>query len=420
MNILFVHKNFPGQFGPALAYLRSRGVRCWHVNERVEGHVNGVDCIRYRVQGGATGRNHLSSRSFENAVWHADAIRDAVERAQIPKPDRIVGHSGFGSTLYLRELFDAPTINLFEYYYRLTGADMDFRPELAPTIAEKQRAVTRNAMILLDLDNCDAGYSPTHWQRSLFPKAFRDQIDVVHDGIDTRLWSGDGDVAKLNLGPSTKVVTYVARSFEPQRGFDIFVRMATRIAAERNDVAFVCVGDPARAGYGAYPNGCSPSEYVAGLMNAKGVPRDRFRFVGAVPPTTLAAIFRRSDLHVYLTVPFVPSWSLLNAMSTGTVVLASDVDPVTELVEDGVTGLTRNFFDIDGLAKAATHVLADPAKFRPIGRAAAEQIKERYSVEVCGPKLERLFERAGQEAPTRRTNPLTQGDQSLTSRPFET
>lgn len=258
MYVLFVHQNYPAQFGHIAARLaRDHGFRCTLVSAHPPARAGNVERIRYAPRGGASRANHLCSRTFENGVWHADGMYRALKTRPDVRPDLVVGHSGFGSTLFLKELYpDVPVINYFEYFYRPTGSDLDFRPDFPPTELIRLRTRARNAMILCDLDNCDLGYSPTRWQRDRFPVEYRDKIRVVHDGIDTDLWSPgpvpDRQIAGRTVPPGMKVVTYATRGMESMRGFDVFMKMAGRLAAQRPDVLFLIAGRD-RTAYGDLP-----------------------------------------------------------------------------------------------------------------------------------------------------------------------
>src|SRR3954447_6020704 len=223
MHVLFVHQNFPAQFGPfAFRLARLPGYRCTFVTQKLEGTFRGVRCIRYANRGGATEKNHYCSRTFENGVWHAAGVHDALAAAPDVKPDLVVGHSGFDSTLFLRDLYPGvPIVNLFEYFYRVVGSDMDFRPDFPSRPIDRLRARARNAKILLDLDNCDLGYSPTRWQLERFPAEYRPKLRPLFDGIDTDLWKPD-PAAPRKIGdrvipPDVKIVTYVSRGMESMR-----------------------------------------------------------------------------------------------------------------------------------------------------------------------------------------------------------
>lgn len=395
MHIVFVHQDFPAQFGHVAEHLaRRRGHRCTFVTEKPSGRVGAVECVQYRVRGGATPHNHYCSRTFENNIWHAQAVYDALKARPDLEPDLIVGHSGFGSTIFLRELYGCPIINYFEYFYHTKNSDMDFRPDFPVGDADRLRARARNAMVLLDLENCTAGYSPTHWQRSRLPAAFRDKVRVIFDGIETQAWRPDPDpirrVGRLDVPAGVKVVTYATRGMESMRGFDIFMKTAKRLAERRDDVIFLVAGED-RVCYGGDRSVTGEQTFREWVLSRDRYDLSRFAFLGWLPAPELARLFRLSDLHVYLTAPFVLSWSLLNALACGATVLASDVEPVREVIEPGRTGLVADFFDVEGMAEVADRVLDRPEEFAHLGTNGAELVRERYSLDVCLPQMEAFF-----------------------------
>ena len=316
MHVLFVHQNFPAQFGHIAAHLVERhGYRCTFVTERRSDKVGQIECVQYKIDGGATKHNHYCTRTFENATWHAMGVYDALKARPDLKPDLIVGHSGFGSTLFLRELYpDVPIINYFEYFYRTRDSDMDFRPEFPPQPIDFLRARARNAMVLLDLDNCDAGYSPTEWQRSLFPQEYQAKLRAIFDGVDTAVWKPMPDLPRVVNGyeipDGMKVVTYATRGMESMRGFDIFMKAAKKLCDRRKDVIFLIAGQD-RVCYGGDERFTGGKTFKEWVLSQDNYDLSRFVFLGLIPPTELAKLFNITDLHVYLTVPFVLSWSLL-------------------------------------------------------------------------------------------------------------
>ena len=313
------------------------------------------------------------------------------------KPDLIVGHSGFGSTLFLPELYDCPIINYFEYFYRTTGTDMDFRPDFPSTELNRLRAHARNAMLLLDLEQCRLGYSPTRWQRSKLPELFHDKVRVVFDGIDTEFWQpvqgGPRTVAGETVPEDMRVITYVSRGMESMRGFDIFMKAAKKICDRRDDVIFLIAGED-RICYGGDERVIGHKSFKKWALSQEDYDLSRIRFLGRVQPRELVNLFALSDLHVYLTVPFVLSWSLMDALACGATVLASDTGPVREVIEHEQNGLLVDFFDADRMADIADEVLDSPGDFQHLGAAGVELIREKYSLEVCLPQMESLYEEA--------------------------
>ena len=396
MHILFVHKNFPAQFGHIAGHLiRKKGYQCSFVSELPDANVNGIRRIQYKAKSGATAATHYCSRTFENATWHAHGVYETCKAHPELKPDLIVGHSGFGSTAFLADLYDAPILNYYEYFYLSKDSDLDCRQEFPTEELTILRSRTRNAMILVDLNSCTRGYCPTTWQRSLFPSEFQPKLETVFDGIDTSIWHRKPNVPRkigdVEIPADKRIVTYVSRGFESMRGFDIFMKVAKKICDARKDVVFVCVGSD-RVCYGGDLNHIKEETFRQHVLNQDDYDMSRFMFTGRVTPDQLVDIFSMSDLHIYLTVPFVLSWSMMNSLSCGCTVLGSDTPPVREMIRHGENGLLAGFYDVDRLAELALEVLVDPEAHRHMGQAGAEMIREHYSLEGCLEKMLKLYE----------------------------
>ena len=400
MHILFVHKNYPAQFGHIARYLvEKEGFRCTFATQREPGEANGVRRIQYKVRGGATDKTHYCSRSFENFTWQSHAVYETMKAHPEIRPDLIVGHSGFGSTLFLAELYDCPVVNYFEWYYHSTGSDSDYRNEFPARTLNALRSRARNAMLLADLQNCEAGYSPTHWQRSRMPAEYQHKLETIFDGIDIALWRrydpreiGPRRIGDAEIPRNVKIVTYVSRGFESMRGFDIFMEVARRICERRRDVVFVCVGSD-RVCYGGDNQQIDKSSFREHVMSRANYDVSRFLFTGPVPASELVRLFNLSDLHIYLTVPFVLSWSLMNALACGCTLLASDTQPVREMVHHGQNGLLNSFYDVDGFVAQAIDVLDDPVAYRSLGETGIEMIHDRYSLTKVLPRMLDLYAR---------------------------
>lgn len=411
MHVLYVHQNFPAQFGHIARHLVEKlGWKCTFVSQTPGGMVDGIEKVEYQLSGGATRHNHYCTRTFENTVWHCDGVYQALRKLPDIKPDLIVGHSGFGSTLFLRELYPSvPVINFFEYYYlpHDPDSDMDFRTDLGwPTFDMTYlRSRCRNAMIQLDLENCQGAYTPTEFQRSRFPVAEREKIKVIFDGVDRAIYHGHDEtlrpspetrglrtIAGVDVPASTRLVTYVSRGFESMRGFDVFMKAADLIARQYPDVLFAVVGSD-RVAYGGDENHIAPHKtFKEWVLANNTIDLSKFKFIGRLPQEELATLLAASDLHIYLTVPFVLSWSMMDAMSCGAVVLGSDTAPVREMIRHGENGLLADFFNIEDIAEKALSVLRDPAAARPMGRAAERMIAERYSLDVLVPEMVKFYE----------------------------
>jgi glycosyltransferase involved in cell wall biosynthesis len=403
MHVLFVHQNFPAQFGHIARHLiRTRGWTCTFVSKTPPGKVDGIEKVAYTTRSGARETTHYCSRTFENAVWHAHGVYEACKARPDLRPDLIVGHSGFGSTVYLAELYpDVPIINYFEFYYHPHHSDMDFRPEFPPSELDFLRARSRNAMLLLDLETCRRGYSPTRFQQTRFPEIYQSKIDVIFDGIETDLFRRRQGVPRKigdrTIPPSTRVVTYVSRGFEAMRGFDIFMRVAKRIYEQFPDVVFAVVGSD-RICYGGDEKHIEHKTFRQHVMAQDSYDRDKFIFTGLLGVSKLVDLWSISDLHLYFTVPFVLSWSMVDALACGCTVLASDTEPVREMIDDGKNGLLCGFFDVEGFAAKAVEVLRDPGALRHLGEAAVARVRDAYAIDVILPRLARLFEQTAQGA----------------------
>ena len=409
MHVLYVHRNFPAQFGHIAARLiEDRAWQCTFVSERPEGNPGGVRMLQYKIDERNRDSAHPLAQVFDDYGRHCLAVTSTLKRHPEVQPDLIVGHCGFGSTALLRELYDSPIINFFEYYYDRHHSDIDFRPEFPATDFGNLRCRLRNAGVLVDLQNCDAGYSPTEWQRSRFPAEYQSKIETIFDGIDTDFWFrrplapgkprwvwGRKLEPRARSGDprtTTKVVTYVSRGFESIRGFDIFMKVAKRLCELRSDVIFVCVGTD-EIHYGPDKRFTLGKSFREHVLAQDSYNLSRFIFTGRVSREELARIFSVSDLHIYLTVPFVLSWSCMNALACGCTVLGSATPPVQEVIRHEENGLLADFYDVDRFVELANKVLDDPQAYRPLGEAAVRMIEEKYSLDVCLPKMIDLYER---------------------------
>ena len=399
MHVLFVHQNFPAQFGHIARYLIDHHqFRCTFVSEKPPAQMNGLERIQYRFKGGSKEDTHFFVRSFVNQIWHSHAVFETLESRPDIQPDLIVGHSGFASTLYLRELYDCPIVNYFEFFYHAHNSDLDFRRDLPSyQTPEFLRARTRNAIFLLDLDNCDQGYSPTDFQREQLPAEYQHKLQTIFDGVDTAIWKPISDpprqIAGWKLPRDKKIVTYVSRGMEAMRGFDIFMKIAKRICDARDDVVFVVVGED-RIAYGGDRRFTDGMTFKQWVLAQDDYDLERILFTGRVSPQQLASLFSLSDLHIYLTAPFVLSWSLMNALACGVTVLASDTAPVQEMIRHGENGLLFDFFDVDAAVDLAGCVLDSPGNYETLGDKAREVIESQYSLEICLPKMLQLYQRA--------------------------
>jgi glycosyltransferase involved in cell wall biosynthesis len=387
MHVLFVHRTFPGQFEHIARYLASRPEhRCTYVSEAPSTEEEGIRNIHYDVPVEADRPSSYLTQDVDEEIGHAAGVYDALKPLQGSiRPDLIVGHTGWGSTLLLPELYPGvPVIDYFEYFHVPHRSAIDFRHDFPPPRRFSLRQRVLNATRMLHLEYCSAGYTPTNFQLALLPERYRSKVRVIHDGIDTEFWRRS--VEPVRSSDDTRIITYVSRGLESIRGFDIFMRAAKLIYQVYPNVVFLVAGwDTVE--YGPDMALIEEKSFKEHVLNQDDYDLERIRFLGPIPRESLLRVFTLSDLHIYLTVPFVLSWSLLQAMSCGCTVLASDTEPAREVVVHGQNGLLCDFFDAEGLAEAAVGVLRDPAGHRELGRAAARTVRDRYALDVVVPEM---------------------------------
>lgn len=385
MQVLFIHQNFPGQFRHIAAHLAKQSdVQVLAIGREQAPGLPGIRLLRYKPHRAASTHTHPYARSFEDGVLHGQQVlRMLLDlKAKGYRPDVIVAHPGWGETLYAKDAFPhAKLIHFCEYYYQTQGADAGFDPEFPLDINGAASIRSRNALHLLNLENCDQAITPTHWQHSLHPKAYQDKIQVIHEGIDTANLGPDPE-ATLQL-PNGKVlkagepiITYVARNLEPYRGFHSFMRALPKILKEHPTCQVVIVGGDG-VSYGSKPK--DAPNWRNKLLAESPVDPERVHFLGKVPYATYKKVLQVSAVHVYLTYPFVLSWSLLEAMASGCLIIGSDTAPVREVIRDGENGLLVDFFQPQQIAERVVAVLESPQRFNAL-RQVAYATAQQYSV----------------------------------------
>jgi glycosyltransferase involved in cell wall biosynthesis len=391
MRVLFVHQNFPGQFRHLAKGLADAGneVRAVAISPRQS--IAGVEIDRYSPTRSSTRGIHPWAVDFETKTIRAEACaRKMLElRAAGFAPDLVIGHPGWGETWLLDQVWpSARLLCLQEFHY---GADLDFDPEF-PSHGQEGcfRFQIKNYCLLPGLDNMDWGMSPTAWQRAQFPERYRERISVAFEGIDTdavcpkAVGALDLGTPPVHLERGEEIVTFVNRNLEPYRGYHVFMRSLPRLLALRPRARVVIVGGD-EIGYGsAPPSGTWRERYLAEVRDR--IDLGRVHFVGKVPYGVLLDLFRIATCHVYFTYPFVLSWSMLEAMSTGALVVGSRTGPVEEVIVDGENGLLVDFFDHEGLAARVAEVLAAPARFEPLRERARRTVLDRYALAHCLPR----------------------------------
>jgi glycosyltransferase involved in cell wall biosynthesis len=388
MNILIVHQNFPGQYRELFRWLiaqRQHTIVFATQRKDVEA-IDGAEILVYRPHHQAAKEAYALSSYWEDCVGNGYGAAQAFETLKQDgfRPDIILGHVGWGELTFVKQVWpDVPVIGLFEYFFLARGGCVGFDPEYPASDQAAYTMHARNAVNFANIQTVDLGCAPTLWQRDTFPESFHPKIYVCHEGIRTDTLTPDPE-AEVRLGrldrPLTRadeVLTYVARNLEPVRGFHVFMRALPEILDARPEARALIVGGTG-ASYGKASD--DPGGYRAVMEREVGdrIDWDRVHFLGRVPYGSYLSLLRISRCHVYLTVPFVVSWSLLEAMSLGATIVAADVAPVREVVDHGKTGLLVDFFDHAALARQVADVLAKREAHDALGRNARSHIVDTY------------------------------------------
>ena len=405
MKLLFVHQNFPGQYrhiAPAMARL-GHEVTALGISERPP--MPGIRYVRYQPTRGSTRGIHQWAADFETKLIRGQAcLEKASELARAGyRPDMICAHPGWGEALFLRELWPhAPQLHYLEFFYRSNGQDMGFDPELdQPDLNACARLVAKNANNLLNLELMDAGVCPTQWQFGTLPHAFRDKVTVLHDGVDTQALRPDPQAQvevvddsgrRVHIQAGDPIVTYVGRNLEPFRGYHQFMRALPRILRVCPQARVIIVGADG-VSYGAAPPAGTWKQHFLDEVREQ-LDLSRVHFVGTQPYSRFIKILQCSQAHVYLTYPFVLSWSLLEAMSVGAAIVASDTAPVREVVRHGENGWLVDFFSHEAIANQVIACLQEPTATTRLRSAARETMVDQYDLKSrCLPKQLELLQR---------------------------
>jgi glycosyltransferase involved in cell wall biosynthesis len=408
MNILFVHNNFPAQFRYIVrALLRESDVALAAIASPGARSIKGVRLLKYAQPQSAVASTHPFARRFDLECRRAEEVLYNLTALATSGfvPDVIPAHPGWGETLPLRTFFPQARYVLYcECFYGSGGVQLGFDPEFpGDGLDGKVNLRVNNVATLLALTECNRSVSPTRWQRSTFPVQFQHKIDVIHEGVDIDIVKPDRHaVFRLPSGKSftkdDEVITYAARNLEPLRGYHMFMRALPQILQKRPRAHAVIIGGEGTS-YGLRPpQGTWKSVYLREV--ADRIDLSRVHFVGRLPYPEYVSALQISAAHVYLTYPFVLSWSLLEAMSAGCTVVASDTPPVTEVI-DGENGLLVPFFEPAAIADRTIEVLANPRRFRTMREKARQLVVEKYDAErLCIPQMMTLIRGHARPEPT--------------------
>lgn len=401
MKILFIHQNFPGQFKHLAPALAKHGHDTVALTLRVEKPTkwNGVRVLPYKLKPRAAQNTHPWLVDFDTKVTRAEACYHAAVqlREQGFTPDLIIAHPGWGESLFLKDVWPKAKMAIYcELYHKAeyphTGFDKEFQPEIRAT--EAMRLRLKNVNNHEHFDIADAGISPTAFQADTFPPEFRDKITVCHDGIHTDVLTPDS-AARLTLPTGEtltrkdELITFVNRNLEPYRGYHVFMRALPRLLKERPNARVLIVGGD-DVSYGARPpKGQTWKQIFIDEVRSRIPDQDwaRVHFLGRIPYDQFQSLLKVSRVHVYLTYPFVLSWSLFETMSVQGAIVASKTAPVEEAIIHGQNGRLVDFFDKDALVEEVTRLLDNASEREELGRAARKLIVNNYDLaSICLPK----------------------------------
>ena len=393
MNILFVHQNMPGQYKHIARVMAAEpGNRVAFVTKATREPPPGVEVERYAPSRQANPQTHHYLRNLEDQVLYGQAAGRACMALKDKgfTPDIICAHSGWGEALYLKDIFpNAKLLVYCEFFYRSRGSDVYFEPGSKYDMDLDCRIRTKNAHMLLTMESMDWGMTPTKWQWQQHPDFLRDRISVIHDGIDTETCRPKPEetltlpTGKI-LSREDEVVTYLARNLEPYRGFHVFMRALATLCRKRPNAEFVIIGGD-KTSYGKAPRSGLP--WREELLRSTEIDPRRVHFIGYQTYENYLKLLQISSAHIYLTYPFVLSWSMLESLSCGVSLVASNTPPVQEVLVDGENALLFDFHDADALAEQVQRLLEDRELARKISLAGRQTILDKYDLErYCLPR----------------------------------
>jgi glycosyltransferase involved in cell wall biosynthesis len=402
MNYLFIHQNFPGQYRHVVHHLASKpGNQVYFITQPNENAMSGVHKVTYPNDRRGPINCHAYAVELDRAIYIGATVAEVCRglSAQGFRPDLIVGHCGWGETLFVKDVFpDVPLLANFEFYYHAHGVDVGFDPEFVSIFNDPSRLRARNGINLLAFQGADWGHTATQWQRSLHPPEMQSRISVLHEGVNTQLACPNPKV-RFTLPASgqvltgrDEVVTYVARNLEPYRGFHVFMRSLPQLLRQRKRVQIVIVGGDG-VSYGAPPP--PRSTFREMMLQELGAKLDlkRVHFLGKLAYRDYLNLLQVSSVHVYLTYPFVLSWSFIEAMACGCLIIGSTTPPVLEVLRDGINGLAVDFFAHKELANLIEAALDQPGRMQAMRKAARITAVKQFDLKrLLLPRWDALFE----------------------------
>lgn len=399
MKYLFIHKNLPGQYEHLIDHLLKEpgseviGICQEFVPQQYA--LFGLRVVQYEPDWQAHNRFQEDVVCVACDLSNARSVAATLMRLKAEgfTPDIGFAHLGWGEACYFKDVYpETPLVGYCEFYYQSAGADADFNPERPLTANDRYRIRSANAAKLLSLVAMDVGVSPTAWQRSLYPAEFQHKIRVIHEGVPVdrikpdprarfRLPSGQ------YLSRADCLVTYTARNLEPQRGFQIMVKVVDEVCRRRQDCQFViAVGDEV-----SYSESIDGLTYREKLLRETPLDSARVHFVGRLMFDDYIRLLQVSSVHIYLTVPFALSWSMIEAMAAGCAIIGSDANPVSEVISHGHNGLLADFFSPAVISRLVDELLDQPANRVELGLNARADALNNFTVADSIDNYQRLI-----------------------------
>lgn len=402
MQYLFIHQNFPAQYRHIVAHLAAQpDNQIYFITQPNGNAMLGVRKVTYPKDQRGPVNCHVYSAELDRAIHSGSSVAEVCRelKAEGFIPDLIVGHSGWGETLFVKDVFpNVPLLVNFEFFYHFRGVDVGFDPEFTSTFNDPSRLRARNGINLMSFEAANWGHSATEWQRSLHPPDMQRRISVLHEGVDTEIACPNPN-ARFTLPGSGRVltnqdevITYAARNLEPYRGFHTFMRSLPDVLRSRKRAQIVIAGGDG-VSYGAP---APPRSTFREMLSQELGPRldpDRVHFVGTLDYRHYLDLLQVSAVHVYLTYPFVLSWSFIEAMACGCLIVGSATPPVLEILHDGVNGLTVDFFGHRELAGRLDAALDQPDSTRGLRAAARADAVAKFDLRsLILPRWNALFD----------------------------
>lgn len=391
MKILLIHQNMPGQYKHIAKELaKDPDNEVVFITKEGRPDIEGVKKVEFRTKGEVDKGTHKYLINISRAIIQGQEVWRVCNKLKESGfiPDVICAHPGWGDALFIKEIFpDVPLLNYIEFYYQQFGADMHFDPNEPVVPDNLARVRIKNTNNLINLEACDWGISPTFWQASQNPKPFQQKISVLHEGIDTDHVK-PSDIQEITLksgvtlNKKQEIITYIARNFEPYRGFPTVMKAFEILQKKRPEAQIVVIGSDG-VSYGKELGG--GMTYRQKMMKEVSLDSNRIHFTGPLPYQQMLDMLRISTAHIYLTYPFVLSWSMLESMAIGCAMVCSDTSPVQEVIEDGVNGLMVDFFSPEDVAEKVEKILDHPDRMQTMREAARQTVIDKYNLETVLP-----------------------------------